>query len=197
MTPSSSTPDTTAVHRLRMQGVRKRSGATIALDGIDLAVDSGEILALVGEGTTAQTPTSKIIAMMIGRSVDDLCPRSPHRAGELVMEIKNLAGQFKPIDASLSLHRGEVLGVAGLVGAGRTELLRSIFGLDRIKSGHVRVGAYVGPASPARRWAQGMGLLSEDRKNEGLAVDLSLADNVTLTQMNWLMNPSRQAPRLL
>jgi ribose transport system ATP-binding protein len=147
----------------------------------------------VGSGLTAQTPTSQMISMMVGRSVDDLYPRSPRRAGDLVLEINHLAGESKPLDANISLHRGEVVGVAGLIGAGRTELLRSIFGLDRIKSGEVRVGTYVGPASPARRWAEGVGLLSEDRKNEGLAVDLSIADNLTMTRMGLLVNPSKQA----
>ena len=89
----------------------------------------------VGGGSTAQTPTSQIISMMVGRSVDDLYPRSPRHAGDLVLEIKHLAGKTKPVDASLNLHRGEVVGIAGLIGAGRTEFLRSIFGLDRIKSG--------------------------------------------------------------
>jgi ribose transport system ATP-binding protein len=71
--------------------------------------------------------------------------------------------------------------------------LRTIFGLQPITGGNVRLAAYIGPASPARRWAEGMGLLSEDRKNEGLAVDLSIADNITLTRMPWLVNPSREA----
>jgi ribose transport system ATP-binding protein len=147
----------------------------------------------VGSGATAQTPTSQIISMMVGRSVDDLYPRSPRRAGDLVLEIKHLAGESKPLDANLSLHRGEVVGIAGLIGAGRTELLRSIFGLNGIRSGEVRVGTYVGPASPARRWAEGVGLVSEDRKSEGLAVDLSIADNLTMTRMGLLVNPSKQA----
>jgi ribose transport system ATP-binding protein len=147
----------------------------------------------VGGGATAQTDTARIISMMVGRSVDDLYPRSQRKQGEAVLEISDLAGQTKPVDASLTLHRGEIVGIAGLVGAGRTEFLRAIFGLAPVKCGEVRLGAYVGPASPARRWAEGMGLLSEDRKEEGLAVDLSLADNVTMTRLGWLVNPNRQA----
>ena len=147
----------------------------------------------VGGGATAQSDTSRIISMMVGRSVDDLYPRSARKQGEAVLEIKNLAGQSKPLDASVTLHRGEIVGIAGLVGAGRTELLRAIFGLSPVKRGEIRLGAYVGPASPARRWAEGMGLLSEDRKSEGLAVDLSLADNVTMTRLGWFVSPARQA----
>jgi ribose transport system ATP-binding protein len=143
----------------------------------------------VGGGITADVPTSQIISMMVGRSVDDLYPRSPRTAGEQILEIKNLAGELKPIDASIQLHRGEVVGIAGLIGAGRTEMLRAVFGLDPIKSGEVKLSTYVGPASPARRWAEGMGLLSEDRKDEGLAVHLSIADNVTMTRMGRFVNP--------
>ena len=94
-----------------------------------------------------------------------------------------MAGERLPTEASLSLHRGEVLGVAGLVGAGRTELLRAIFGLDPVKRGQVRVGAYSGAASPAQRLAQGVGMLSEDRKGEGLAAGLSIVDNLTLSKL--------------
>jgi ribose transport system ATP-binding protein len=147
----------------------------------------------VGGGLTVQTPTSRIISMMVGRSVDDLYPRSARKQGEVILDVQHLAGQSKPIDATLTLHRGEVVGIAGLIGAGRTEFLRAIFGLDPIVRGDVRVGTYVGPASPARRWAEAMGLVSEDRKNEGLAVELNIADNLTMTRLGWLVNPSRQA----
>jgi len=147
----------------------------------------------VGGGVTANAPTPRIIAMMVGRSVDDLYPRSPRKQGEPILELDHLAGESKPVDATLTLHRGEVVGIAGLIGAGRTELLRTIFGLQPIARGNVRLATYVGPASPARRWAEGMGLLSEDRKNEGLAVDLSIADNITMTRLPWLVNPSREA----
>jgi ribose transport system ATP-binding protein len=89
------------------------------------------------------------------------------------------------------------LGLSGLVGAGRTELLRAIFGLDAIRRGTVKIAVYAGPSSPARRWAQGVGMVSEDRKMEGLAVALSIADNLTLSRLTGfgplgLVLPSRQ-----
>jgi ribose transport system ATP-binding protein len=97
----------------------------------------------------------------------------------------------------LALHRGEVFGVAGLVGAGRTELLRSIFGLAPVRRGDIRVAAYSGAAPPHKRWAQRVGMVSEDRKAEGLALGLSIADNLTLARLDglgpWrLVFPSRQ-----
>jgi ribose transport system ATP-binding protein len=137
----------------------------------------------VGGGWTAETPIEKIIAMMVGRQVEDLYPRSPRKQGEAILELKRVAGATKPRSASLTLHRGEVVGIAGLVGAGRTELLRTLFGLDAVKSGEVRVAAHVGVGSPAQRWEQGMGMVSEDRKTEGLALGLSVGDNMTLSRL--------------
>jgi len=152
----------------------------------------------VGEGDTASATTAHIIALMVGREVKDLYPRSRRSPGEAVLEVSELAGVSKPSSASVTLHRGEVLGIAGLVGSGRTEFLRALVGLDPVRRGQIKIGAYVGPASPARRWAQGVGMVSEDRKAEGLALSLSLADNLTLSKLNGfgplgLVLPKRQA----
>ena len=111
----------------------------------------------------------------------------------MALELTGLAGRVKPKDASLTLRRGEVLGIAGLIGAGRTELLRAIFGLDPIRSGQIKVKAHAGPASPARHWARGMGMVSEDRKTEGLALGLSIADNMTLSSLGRFVCPAAQS----
>lgn len=140
----------------------------------------------VGGGFTADIPTSAIVSMMVGRTVEELYPRSPRTPGEVVLELTSLAGVPLPHDATLTLRRGEVVGIAGLIGAGRSELLRSIFGLARVRGGAMKVGAYAGPASPAERWAQGVGIASEDRKTEGLALNLSIADNLTLPRLENL-----------
>jgi len=151
----------------------------------------------VGAGNTADVPAEKIIAMMVGRQVADLYPRSPRKQGEVILSTDRIAGLTKPRSASFSLHQGEVVGIAGLVGAGRTELLRAMFGLDAIAGGEVRLATHVGPASPARRWAQGMGIVSEDRKTEGLALSLSVGNNLTLSKLTGmgpagLVFPGRQ-----
>jgi ribose transport system ATP-binding protein len=99
------------------------------------------------------------------------------------LRIDRLSGETLPRDAELTVHRGEIVGIAGQVVSGRTELLRAVFGLDPVRSGDVIVRHIRGPASPARRIRQGVGLLSEDRKGEGLALDQSIADNVTYS---WL-----------
>ena len=147
----------------------------------------------VGGGTTAGAKADQIVAMMVGRQVEDLYPRSVRSPGEVVLEVSDLAGTPKPDRASLALHRGEVLGIAGLIGAGRTELLRTVFGLGPVRAGRVRVAAYTGPASPARRWTQGVGMVSEDRKAEGLALAMSIADNLTLSGLPAITSPAAQA----
>lgn len=152
---------------------------------------------VVGSSDVDTISTDQIIALMVGRQVEELYPRSARRPGETVLEIEGLAGLDKPVSASLQLRRGEVLGIAGLVGAGRTELLRTLFGLDPVRKGRIRLGVYTGLASPVRRWMQGAGFLSEDRKEEGLAISLSIADNVTLSKLKGfgplgLVLPNRQ-----
>ena len=108
-------------------------------------------------------------------------PRTERKAGDTLIEIKNLAGKGKPVDASLTLRRGEAVGIAGLVGSGRTEFLRALFGLDAVKGGSVKVaGGGDAHENPRQRWKQRLGMLSENRKEEGLALNLSIADNVTL-----------------
>jgi ribose transport system ATP-binding protein len=152
----------------------------------------------VASGEIAGTTRAQLVKLMAGRDVQELFPRSPRKPAEVVLELSELSGRKLPISASLSLRRGEVLGIAGLLGAGRSELLRAIFGLEAVRSGTLRVKALVGAASPARRLAQGVGLLSEDRKGEGLAEGLTLADNVTLSKLGslgrfGLVSPSRRA----
>ncbi|MET0555069.1 MAG: sugar ABC transporter ATP-binding protein [Vicinamibacteria bacterium] len=137
---------------------------------------------VAGEGDVASTGRDAIVSLMIGRRLAEMYPRSPRAAGEVLLEVDGLGTER----ATFALRRGEVLGIAGLLGAGRTELLRALFGLEPVRSGRVRLGAFTGPASPARRWREGMGLVSEDRKGEGLAGALAIADNLTLTALDRL-----------
>jgi ribose transport system ATP-binding protein len=133
----------------------------------------------VAGGGPSTMAAREIVRLMVGREVNELFPRTPRHIGEAVLQVE----QVKPGSASFTLHRGEILGIAGLVGAGRTELLRAIFSLDPVRSGHVRVGAYSGGSSPHQRWRQGAGMVSEDRKAEGVALGLGVADNLTLTKL--------------
>ncbi len=146
----------------------------------------------VGGGEASTTSAERMVELMVGRSVDHLYPRSPRVVGETVLEIKSLSGIVKPTGASIELRHGEVFGIAGLIGAGRTEFLRAIFGLDPVKSGQVRIAAIRGAelllsrTNPSRSWDAGVGMLSEDRKTEGLAQGMSIADNLTLSDLKPL-----------
>jgi ribose transport system ATP-binding protein len=154
----------------------------------------------VASGPMAGTPLGTIIGHMVGRDLAELFPRVPHAPGEPVLDLGGLSGRRLPRGADLTLRRGEVLGIAGLVGAGRTELLRAVFGLDPVVSGTVSVaGASGGRATPRARIRQGVGFLSEDRKGEGLALSRSIEDNLTYpalarhARLGWVDLAGRRA----
>jgi len=136
--------------------------------------------AVVASAPTDTLDDAGIVAHMVGRSVADLYPRRARKRGAALLELSGISGPVLPRLATLSLHRGEVLGIAGLVGSGRTELLRCIFGLAPVRSGVITCGAFSGAATPAQRWDRGVGFVSEDRKREGLALDHSIEFNITL-----------------
>ncbi|HWP04976.1 MAG TPA: sugar ABC transporter ATP-binding protein [Polyangiaceae bacterium] len=140
---------------------------------------------LVTSGLIADSTNEELVAAMAGEAVQHRAPATRPR-GEVILSLQGVAGARLPRDASLELHRGEVLGIAGLMGSGRTELLRAVFGLDRVKRGEIRVAAALGPASPLKRLGQGVGLVSEDRAHEGLALELSIAENLTLSKLSPL-----------
>jgi ribose transport system ATP-binding protein len=139
----------------------------------------------VGTGTLSSVTNDELIALMVGRTVGELFPRRAGRpTHDVALEVAALAAPGLR-EASFSLRRGEVLGIFGLMGSGRTEMVRALFGLVRPASGSVSVGGRVRPlqAPPVRRLTDGLGYLSEDRKGEGLALPLSVADNVTVTRL--------------
>ncbi len=146
----------------------------------------------VGTSDTASANNEAIIEMMVGRKLDEMFPHIPHERGDLLLDVENLSGTPSPDGVHLQLHRGEILGLAGLIGAGRTELLRTLFGLAPVREGRVRIAAISGRSArsasttPARRIRQSVGLLSEDRKEEGLALNMSIADNMTLSRLDKL-----------
>mgnify|MGYP006283626933 CR=1 FL=1 len=143
----------------------------------------------VGTGQTAGARVDDIISMMVGRNVEDLYPRSDRSRGELICEVNSLAGKNKPKNVSLKLYRGEVVGIAGVVGAGRTEFLRCLFALDPVRSGQIKIAGLSRGLSPSRLWRQGVGVVSEDRKREGLATQLSVADNLTMSDQPAIITP--------
>jgi ribose transport system ATP-binding protein len=139
----------------------------------------------VASGVMARSTNDELLLAMAGRGIE-LGKRRERSAGEVVLALNGLSGAKLPKSASLELRRGEVLGLSGLVGSGRTELVRAVFGLDPVRSGSVRVRAHAGPRSPVERWSEGVGMLSEDRKGEGLALSLPISHNTTLTALSRL-----------
>jgi ribose transport system ATP-binding protein len=141
----------------------------------------------VASGALREVDNATLIAAMVGRTVDALFPPR-RRAGPqpVALEARGLARPPLLREASFTLRRGEVLGVFGLLGSGRTELVRALFGLERLAAGELQVGGCACPTGepPARRLRRGLGYLSEDRKGEGLALPMSVADNVTLTRLS-------------
>ena len=149
----------------------------------------------VATGDLASVTDDELIVQMVGRSVESLFPirTQPGADNETVLEVQELSSPPALKKATLELKRGEILGIAGLMGSGRTNVVRTIFGLDRTASGSITVKHESSSLrSPAQRLAQRVGYLSEDRKNEGLAIKLSIADNVTMTRfescsrLGWL-----------
>jgi ribose transport system ATP-binding protein len=147
---------------------------TVLRDG--RSVDSGEL---------ATAGNDRLISQMVGRSMAGLYPtRERGPAGEVLLQVQELAAPPAVKRASFELRRGEILGIAGLMGSGRTEMVRALFGLEAARAGSVTLRGRTVPARgarPAARLRQGVGYLSEDRKGEGLALPLSIADNLTLT----------------
>ncbi|MBP3955835.1 sugar ABC transporter ATP-binding protein [Gemmata sp. G18] len=171
----------------------KARGVTVVyishfLEELDAIADRFTVLRdgqAVGSGRWGDVTRERVVEMMVGRTVTEQYPRTPHEIGAPVLELTDLNGEELPNGASLTLRRGEILGIAGIIGSGRTELLRAVYGLDPVRAGRVKVGAHSSErATPAERIEQGVGLVSEDRKTEGLALNLSISDNVALSRLD-------------
>jgi ribose transport system ATP-binding protein len=142
----------------------------------------------VASGPIGSVTDEDLIAYMVGRPARDLFPPRAAcitPAAELVLEVRDLSAPPNLKHASFDLRRGEILGIAGLMGSGRTQAVRAIFGLEKAVSGTIKAkGKALGVrgAAPIARLKQSLGYLSEDRKGEGLGLTLSVADNVTMTR---------------
>ena len=172
------------IRRLRQRGV-----ATVfishRLDEIFEIADSATVLKdgrLVGTVPIGEVNHDQLVAMMIGRNLADIYPPKARsdEVGDVVVDAKDVVVGSRVKGVSFEARKGEVLGVAGMVGAGRTELAHAVFGSLPLEGGSVRLaGQPVKKPSPARSIAAGLGFLTEDRKGEGLFMLLDLAANVT------------------
>ena len=199
--PTAALTDSEAEHlfqileRLRAQG----AGMIYISHKLDEVFRLADRITVLRDGKTVGTQPAgeldkaRVIAKMVGRDVTDLFPTAVHQPGDVVFEARNVTaedpnvrGKLLVRDVSFSVRRGEVLGIAGLVGAGRSELLMSIFGAH---PGPVRGEFYVNGKrvhihSPSHAIALGIGLVTEDRKRYGLLLDQIIRDNVTLAQLH-------------
>jgi ribose transport system ATP-binding protein len=134
---------------------------------------------------TAEASIGSIIGMMVGRTIYEAAPELPeHPDPAVVLEVRNLKRGRVIRGVSFQLHRGEILGISGLVGAGRTEVVRAAFGADRRDSGEILVhGKEVAIRTPADAVAHGIGYLSEDRKRYGLALIMDVEANIVLASL--------------
>jgi ribose transport system ATP-binding protein len=147
-----------------------------------------------------ESSMSEIIHSMVGRELSSLYPRFTHQRGDVVLSVKalgvntlngkSLGSESGSPTITFDVHRGEIFGLAGLIGAGRTETLRAIFGLDPATGGEVCINSEKATTRRADlSWSRDqMGLVSEDRKNEGLFLTRSLTDNLTITQVNTYLH---------
>lgn len=142
----------------------------------------------VAEVETAETNEDELIKMMVGRKLEDRFPKMKFKPGNEILRVENLSVPDEIIKASFSLRKGEILGVAGLMGSGRTELAKAIFGAFKEKSGDIYYrGEKLEINSPADALKHGISYLSEDRKDEGLILGLSVADNISISVLKKML----------
>ena len=139
----------------------------------------------VGTRHVEETDQGELIRLMVGRTIDEHISKRVVEIGETILEVIDLRRDNVLEPITLEVGAGEILGVAGLMGSGRTELARAIFGADPIDGGTVTVGDTVLPGNdPQASIASGLGFLTEDRKQQGLVLQLSVSDNITLTSLD-------------
>jgi rhamnose transport system ATP-binding protein len=130
------------------------------------------------DGEVAGLTTDELVRRMVGRELSQLFPKQPAEIGAPVLQVQRLTREGVFTDVSFEVRRGEIVALAGLVGAGRSEVARAIFGIDKPDGGHVEVdGVRLKPGSPAQAMRVGVGLVPEDRRQQGLVMELSIERN--------------------
>ena len=174
------------VRRLTAEGV----GVVYITHRLDEIRRIGDRVTVLTDGRTAATgipattTTDDLVELMVGSKVEQLYPERPAEFGDVLLEVRDMRGLPAVRGVSLKVHAGEVVGLGGLVGSGRSELLRLIYGMDQPDEGEVFVdGKRLPPNRTDRAIAAGLGLAPEDRKSQGLLLDWSLTKNVTLADL--------------
>ena len=145
----------------------------------------------IGEGKVAETAMDTIVQMMVGRSLSQMYPKLSVQTGEIVLDVQGLSrtGIFK--DVSFKLRKGEILGFFGLVGAGRSEVMQAIFGIETYTGGTITINnRVVRIASPSQAMEHGIAYIPEDRQLQGTILDMNIRENVTLPVVDRLSHYS-------
>ncbi|MFD0829371.1 sugar ABC transporter ATP-binding protein [Neobacillus sp. M.A.Huq-85] len=130
------------------------------------------------------TNFDEVVRKMVGRELTDRFPKRTSKPGETVLEVKGLTKNGVFHDVNFSVRSGEIVGISGLMGAGRTEIMRAIFGLDSFNSGEIWLnGKKTAIKSPDQAMKAGIGFITEDRKDEGLILDFSIKENMVLPSL--------------
>jgi rhamnose transport system ATP-binding protein len=178
------------VRRLRERGVgivyvsHKLPEIFALADRVTVLRDGG----LVGTIPIAQASEAALVSMMVGRSIDRLFPKEAVAIGATVLELRGLSYRDEVVDASLALRSGEILGIAGLIGSGRTELALTIFGITPATAGEIRIdGAPVTVDSPQTARRLGIAYIPEDRGQQGLIRSQTIRENIALAVLDSLV----------
>jgi rhamnose transport system ATP-binding protein len=143
--------------------------------------------AVVHDAPIAELTTDEMVRRMVGRELSVLYPKRDAEIGERVLDVNRLTREGVFFDVSFQVRAGEIVALAGLVGAGRSEVARAIFGIDRTDAGHVEVsGTRLKPGRPLAAMRAGIAFVPEDRRLQGLVMDLSIERNATLTRLRAL-----------
>jgi ribose transport system ATP-binding protein len=189
------------IHDLRRQGVAivyisHRLGEVKELADRVMVLRDGQN---AGELKRDEVNHDRMVRLMVGRDLSQFYERRPHAIGEPVLEVAELRTPLHPRHPlNLTVRAGEIVGLAGLVGAGRTEMLRSLFGIDRKVSGQIRVvGQEVNLRSPREAIAAGLALVPEDRKQQGIIVEMAVRQNLSLPGLKRHQKPGGFLNRLV
>ncbi len=149
----------------------------------------------VGEVPITDLDEDRMIEMMVGRKLEDQYPRLECELGETVLEVKNLSNEHIH-NINFELKKGQILGVAGLMGSGRTELMRTLYGIYPVKSGEVLLnGSPVKVRDPKKAISSGIAYVSEDRKANGIVLGLSVAENTVLSTLKDFLTPMKRVSK--
>ncbi len=179
-----------------LKGLRDNGVAIIYISHrLEEVFDISERITVMKDGEcvdtlkTSETNEHEIANMMVGRQLSAFFPEREANIGEKVLEVKNIRSGKAVKDVSFDVKEGEVLGLSGLVGSGRTEALRTIFGADKIESGKIFLDSKeINIKTPQKSIQYGVAMLPEDRKEQGVLLDLSVRENITLSIINTISN---------